>query len=221
MADLKNTGASTDGTETTTKIETSNVDDKSVSQPSGEKTFDESVFDDPRLWEHPRFKTLNERAKQAKVYEAQLKEQEEKTLAESKKFEELATIRAKERDDYRGKFLQTVQDNKIIQEASKVGVVDVEAVLKLVNRENIRVDDDGNITGAIEAVNALVESKPYLKNKTSTTTLGTPSNPSSDADLSHPRFKLSQLSDPAFYRDHEADILKAYKLGLIEDDLAK
>jgi hypothetical protein len=33
------------------------------------------------------------------------------------------------------------------------------------------------------------------------------------------RFKLSQLQDAKFYQEHRDDIGKAYKLGLIEDDM--
>lgn len=190
-------------------------------QPDGEKPFDEKVFDDPRLWQHPRFKSLNERAKKADELEKAQSEAEEKRLADNKKFEELANKRAAERDEIKTKLTNSIQDNRIITEASKIGVVDVEAVLKLVDRSNIKVADDGTITGVEEAVKSLVEGKPYLKGgKPNTTTIGSPSNPGADGDNQAKRFKLSQLQDPVFYREHEKDIQEAYKLGLIEDDMA-
>lgn len=184
----------------------------------GEKAFDESVFDDPRLWTHPRFKSLNERAKKADELEKAQKEAEEKRLEENKKFEELATKRAQERDELKSKYTQSLQDNRIITEATKIGVVDIEAVLKLVDRSNIRIDEQGNITGAIEAVQALVGSKPYLKGKTNVT-IGSPTNPGADNQEGVKTFKLSQIQDPAFYREHEKEIAEAYKAGKIEDDL--
>jgi len=186
----------------------------------GEKAFDESVFDDPRLWTHPRFKSLNDRAKKADKLEKEKSEAEEKALADNKKFEELATKRAEERDDIKSKYTQSLQDNRIITEATKIGVVDIEAVLKLVDRSNIAIDDNGTITGAIEAVQALVAAKPFLKGKTNVT-IGSPTNPGADSDNAPKSFKLSQLQDPVFYKEHEADIAKAYAAGKIEDDMTR
>lgn len=208
-------GGGTDPTKTSTPGSTDNGKSK-----DGEKAFDEKVFDDPRLWTHPRFKQLNERAKKADELEKAQSEAEEKRLAEAKKFEELATKRAQERDELKGKFTSSLQDNRITIEAAKVGVVDIEAVLKLVDRSKISVADDGTVTGAVEAVQALVASKPYLKGK-SGTTIGSPTNPGADADNQAKRFKLSQLQNHAFYQEHEKDILEAQKLGLIEDDLSQ
>ncbi|MFA5387862.1 MAG: hypothetical protein WC322_05790 [Candidatus Paceibacterota bacterium] len=185
----------------------------------GEKAFDESVFDDPRLWTHPRFKSLNERAKKADELEKAQKEAEEKRLAEAKKFEELATKRAQERDEVTNKLQKSTQDNRITIEASKVGVVDIEAVLQLVDRSNIRIDENGVATGVIEAVNALITAKPYLKGKPGVTNIGSATNPGADGGNQPAKFKLSQLQDAAFYREHEKEIAEAYKLGLIEDDM--
>ena len=183
----------------------------------GEKTFDEKVFDDPRLWQHPRFKSLNDRAKQADKLEREQAQAEEKRLSESKKFEELATKVSQERDAIKSKFTQSIQDNRIITEASKAGVVDIEAVLKLVDRSGISVDDNGNITGAIEAVQALLTAKPFLKGKASVT-IGSPTSPGADVENGPKKFKLSQLSNAEFYKANEKDILAAYAKGLIEDD---
>jgi len=189
-----------------------------VTEPKpGEKAFDESVFDNPELWKHPRFKSLNERAKLADKLEKEQSEAEEKRLLEGKKFEELATKASKERDDIKSKYTLSLQDNRIITEATKIGVVDIEAVLKLVDRSNIHIDDNGGITGAIEAVQSLVTAKPYLKGKTNVT-IGSPTNPGADGANEPKKFKLSQLQDTVFYKEHEKEIDAAYKAGLIEDD---
>lgn len=185
----------------------------------GEKPFDEKVFDDPRLWKHPRFKSLNERAKRADELEKTQSEAEEKRLLEGKKFEELANKATKERDEAKSKLAQSLQDNRITIEATKIGVVDIEAVLKLVDRTNIKVDENGNITGITEALTALVTAKPYLKGKTNVT-IGSPTSPGADAGNEPKKFKLSQLQDPVFYKEHEKEIGEAYKAGLIEDDMS-
>jgi hypothetical protein len=207
-----------DVTDTTKTGDTQTKDAKD--QKGGEKAFDETVFDDPRLWTHPRFKSLNERAKRAEALEKEKADAEEKRLSEAKKFEELATKRAQERDDVSRKYTSQLQDNRIITEASKVGVVDIETILKLVDRSGIHIDDNGNVTGAIEAVQTLLASKPFLKGKASTT-IGSATNPGEDSDAGAKRFKLSQLQNPVFYREHEKEIMAAYKAHLIEDDMSR
>ena len=205
-----------DVTDTTKTGDTGTQDAKDTK--SGENAFDEKVFDDPRLWTHPRFKSLNERAKKADALEKAQSEAEEKRLAEAKKFEELANKRAEERDQATTKLQTAIQDNRIITEATKIGVVDIETVLKLVDRAGITVDANGSITGVTEAIQALVTAKPFLKGK-ATGPIGSATNPGADNDMSAKKFKLSQIQDPAFYREHEKDILNAYKAGLVEDDM--
>ena len=220
-ADSTKTGKQDDGTGSDPNDKTRTADDQNgKGTKTGESAFDEKVFDDPRLWQHPRFKSLNERAKKADLLEKQQAEAEEKRLAEAKKFEELANKRATERDTIASKYTASQQDNRIISEASKVGVVDIETVLKLVDRSNIHVDDNGVVTGAVEAVQALLAAKPFLKGK-SATKIGSDTNPGDDADTGAKKFKLSQIQNPVFYREHEKDILAAYKAGLIEDDMTK
>lgn len=211
---INNQGDGGKGTDPT-KTDKTTKPDGTVTK-TGEKAFDENVFDDPRLWQHPRFKSLNERAKKADLLEKQQNEAEEKRLAEQKKFEELANKRAQERDTATAKLQTAIQDNRILTEATKIGVVDVEAVLKLIDRSSITIDENGNVSGITEAVSALVTAKPYLKGKT-TVTIGSATNPGAD-DQTVKKFKLSQLSDPVFFKEHEKDIMEAYKTGQIEDD---
>lgn len=204
----------------TDPLKTSSADstDKGKTK-DGEKTFDESVFDNPQLWTHPRFKSLNERAKLADKLEKQLSDAEEAKLTEAKKFEELATKRAAERDEIKNKYTQELQNNRIMAEATKIGVVDIEAVLKLVDRSNISIDDNGVATGIVEALQALVTAKPYLKGKTNVT-IGSATSPGADGDNQPKKFKLSQIQNPVFFREHEKEIDAAYKAGLIEDDMS-
>lgn len=57
--------------------------------------------------------------------------------------------------------------------ATKAGAVDPDAVLALLDRNAVTIGDDGQVTGADEAVKALLESKPYLVGK-ATTVAGKP-----------------------------------------------
>jgi len=50
----------------------------------------------------------------------------------------------------------------VVAEATKAGAVDPDAVLALLAKDAVTVGDDGQVTGAEEAVKALLEAKPYL-----------------------------------------------------------
>lgn len=201
--------------------------DPTKTEPTGTQAFDPSkigdddfdkVFEDPRVWKHPRFKSLNDRAKKADEYEKAEKAREEQELEKKGKHEELAKKAQEERDEWQKKYTQSQVNNSIQAEAAKLGVVDLEAVLKLINRDSITVGDDGTVSGAEDAVKALLESKPYLKGKAGQVKLGSPTNPGENTD-NIKRFKLSQIQDPTFYRENEKDIMAAMKAGLIEDDI--
>lgn len=183
----------------------------------GDEDF-KKVFDDPRLWQHSRFKSLSERAKQAETLEKEKAEAEKARMVEQGKFKELAELKSKEADDLRAKVAQATVDNKIIALATKAGVVDTEAVLKLIDRSGIKVDGE-TIEGVDVAIKGLLETKPYLKGNANLS-IGSGSAPNNqNATAKH--FKLSQLQDPVFYRANEKDIEQASKLGFIEDDMTK
>lgn len=202
------------------------------SATQGMQTFDTSKLTDEqfkeltkdgRFWdnafEHERFKKLNERAKKAEEYEANQSKAEEEKLIQQKKFEELANKKGEEAASWKGRFEKSLVDNRIIVEANKLGVVDPDAAIQLLDRSNIKVTDNG-VTGVEEAVKALVEAKPYLKQgQPSVPNIGSGSNPA-DANAGQPKkFKHSQIQDPKFYREHEKEIMEALRLGLIENDL--
>lgn len=174
------------------------------------------IFEDPRLWNHPRFKSLNDRAKKAEELDKKIQAEEESKLAKNKEWEELSNKRAAEREEWKNKYTQALQDNAIILEASKAGVVDTGAVLKLIERKGISVSDDNTVVGVDQAVKSLLDSSPWLKKTATTPTIGSGTNPGTNAGAT--KFKLSQIQNPAFYRQNEKAILEAYAAGNIEDD---
>lgn len=193
-----------------------------------QKTFDpsqlddaafEKVFEDPRLFKHSRFQQLNQRAKRADELEAAANKAKEEELKKQQKWQELAEQKEQEAKELREKYTQKSFDNAIQLEATKAGAVDVETVLKLIDRSQLKIDDNGTISGVSEAVKSLIEAKPFLAGKPATTTIGDATAPGSSDSTAPKKFKASQLNDPKFYRANEADILKAMKLGLIEDDI--
>lgn len=186
----------------------------------GDEDF-QKVFDDPRLWKHPRFKSLSERAKKADDIEAQQAEAEKKRLAEQGKFKELAEKEAEKRLTAEQKYQKAMIDNSIIVEATKLGAVDIEAVKALIDRNGIKLNDDGTVVGVAEAVKTLLDSKQYLKGTANNNlTIGTGTAPNGQS-ATGTRFTLSQIQDPVFYRANADAIDKAVKLGLVIDDTQK
>jgi hypothetical protein len=199
-----------------------------VKTPTGTQVFDPTkisdedfnkVFEDNRLFTHPRFKALNERAKKADELEKAHQEAERKALEDQGKWKEAAELAKAEAE----KSKQTVQDlalrNSIQLAASKLGIVDVEAAAILVDRSSIKVDDNGIVSGADEALQALLTAKPYLKGAAPQQPIGTGSNPSpGQTPEGTKKFTLSQIQDHAFYKEHEKDIMAAMAAGLVEDD---
>jgi hypothetical protein len=176
------------------------------------------VFDDPRLWKHTRFKNLNDRAKKADEYEQaeQTRAQEElKKKGDWEKVAQAAETKAQQAEE---RANNAILDSRISTEAAKQGVVDIEAILKLIDRSNVKVATDGTVTGIAESVKALLEAKPYLKSAAgATTTIGAATNPG--GGNKEIKFKHSQIKDPAFYQAHEAEIMEALKNGQVEHDL--
>lgn len=62
---------------------------------------------------------------------------------------------------------QRLVKSEILNKAGSLGVIDTDAVYRLLDKDDIDIDDDGNITGVEEAVKALITAKPYLIKKTS------------------------------------------------------
>ncbi len=54
----------------------------------------------------------------------------------------------------------------VVAEATRAGAVDPDAVLALLPPDAVTVGDDGQVTGAEDAVRALLEQKPYLVGQT-------------------------------------------------------
>ena len=180
----------------------------------------EKVFSDERLFKHSRFKELAEDAKAGKAArDAEAKRQQDEAIKKGE-FDKVLS----EKDNTIKTLTERVQtvttNNAIALAASKLGAVDPDAVLALVDRSKISIDEKtGVVTGVEEALKSLFEAKPYLAGKQGTQRLGSPSNPNQQNTGDLKRFKHSEIQDPVFYREHEAEILASMKAGLIENDV--
>lgn len=202
-------------------------DGKNTEDSQNGKSFDPSelsdaelskVLEDKRLWGHSRIKQIQERAKLADKLEKEKQEAEEAKLKEEGKLKELLEKRESELEELQKQLTGQKVDMAIQAEATKAGVADVDAALKLVDRSGITAEE-GEVKGVAEAIKSLTENRPYLVGKASSTKVGTGSAPGDDTTNTPKKFKASQLQDPKFYRENRDDIQVALRQGLIEDDL--
>ena len=100
-------------------------------------------------------------------------------------------------------------------------MVDLDGALKLVDKSQITVDEQGNVSGVEQALESLKTNKAYLFNNTSgtSTNVGAANNggTSTTGATGRYKYKESQLT-PQFYKENEKDILDAYSKGLVEPD---
>lgn len=198
-------------------------DNKSITEDTDQNTFDTSklgdeefakFFDDPRAFRHPRFKSLNDRARKATEYEKQEEQRQADLLKEQGKWEALATHEKERAERAEAKAKEAYIENRVQMAATKFGAVDVETVLRLIDTKSLTTDDNGNVLGVDEAVEKLLQEKPFLK-KGNTVNLG---NPTAPGNTGAKKFKLSQTQDRAFYLANEKEIREAFHTGNVEND---
>jgi len=135
--------------------------------PDGEKPID------PAYATRLRNETAAERGKReaaeqrAADLQTQLDEIERKRLQDEKDFKGLAEKEKKRADDIERQFNQFKDsaskrsaNTELRAEAREAGILDVDDI-SLIDASGIKVDDDGNVTGAKEAVEAFKTSKPH------------------------------------------------------------
>ena len=98
-------------------------------------------------------------------------EQEAASILEKAKAEKSAQIPAAAQAKIDAQLLAI--NNKLIaasirEEGAKLGLVDADAALMMINREGIKVDDAGVVTGVKEALETLSKDKAYLFTATPT-----------------------------------------------------
>jgi len=97
-----------------------------------------------------------------KAKAAKLDELEESNRSELEKAQARAEAAEKAAAAAAERVRQTNLRSAVISAASTAGAVDPDAGFKIIDQDAVTVGDDGQVTGAEEAVKALLESKPYL-----------------------------------------------------------
>lgn len=175
---------------------------------------------DAKTVPYERFKEVNEKYTALQTAQA---EAERKKLEETGQFKTIAETEKARADKANDEVKQVRLENKVVQEAAKLGITDIEAAILLMDKTKVSVGDDGVVTGAEDALKALIAARPYLiSNQPNTTRIGSPTNPAAPGtDPGTKKFKHSEIKDPAFFRANEKDIMTAMRMGLIEEDLPR
>lgn len=129
------------------------------------KTYTQEDFDrivgKVRSEERQKFQDYDDLKKKASEYDAIAEAQKsdlEKTQERlAKKEQELAEIRERHQ--------QAVVSSAIASVAARKGAVDPDAVVRLIERDDIEFDGEGNPANTEDLVDALLSEKPYLVGK--------------------------------------------------------
>jgi len=165
---------------------------------------------------HPRFKSLNERAKKADELEKQQQEAERKAAEEQGKFQDLYKTAEERATKAEAALKQTRIENAATLAAAKLGVIDPAAAIKLMDQSSITVSDDGTISGVEDAVKALQQSSPYLFKTPAQGSVGDGNTNPGNGNNAATEFTYSQIQDLEFYKKNQAAIDKAVAEGRID-----
>jgi len=83
----------------------------------------------------------------------------------------------------------------VIAAAARAGIADPEDAVRLADLEGVEIDEDGTVSGADEAVAALVEAKPYLRGEQAGPTPGVrPLKPGDEGPPGGPSRRIRDLT---------------------------
>ena len=124
---------------------------------------------EPKLFSEDYVKSLRREAAENRVKAKQYKEAIEKVFGievDGDITEALTTVKA----GYETKLADTQKSVRALHlntEATKLqaelGIIDLEAALKLADMSDVKITEDGKVEGLKEALEAVLEAKPYLK----------------------------------------------------------
>ena len=148
------TGGNTENTNTTNPEE--NSTETKDPKPAG-KVFTQEQLD----------KIISDRLNREKTnWEKKIEDEKKKAaMTETerlKKEREEADLKAQES---LSKAEQRLIKSEIMVQASKLNIIDIDAAYKLLDKEELKVDANDNISGVAEALKTLIEEKPYLVGK--------------------------------------------------------
>lgn len=224
MADTKSDIATSVETQEVDKAQESKTAESKKPDTSQEAEFNLSEEQWQKVFEHDRFKQLNQKAKEAeKALKEKLeaeKAEKQKKLKEEGKLQELLDETKKELDELKGSYSTKQLENQILSIASRLNVVDTDAVVRLVDSSKIEYDKEGNPTNVEDVVTTLLKEKSYLTSTDKSPDVGAGSNATTEsqsADFVITKSELKEkLKDYKWYEDNKENIKQWEKEGRID-----
>jgi hypothetical protein len=208
------------------KEQSAKTNDKNIdSQKGDELNLTEEQWE--KVFQHPRFSQLSSKAKEAekeleKIRKAKEKEDQDK-LKEEGKFQELLEAKEKEIENLQGSISELKLTSGIMSVASKLNVVDTDAVARLIDRSKLEADkDSGEYTNVEDVVKELLTEKPYLAKEGSnvSSNIGSGSNATTGSQNGNFVITKSELTaklqDHSWYEEHKDEIVQWQKEGRID-----
>jgi hypothetical protein len=170
-------------------------------------------------------KTANELQKRLAEYERKEEEARLAQLSEQDRLKELVRQREAELDHERTLARDRMNHYEVQLQASKLGIVDPDAAVKLLDWGSLDYDDEGRPADIVGALKDLLASKPYLAAQPAPTqpaqpaphTQLSPTNAPSRANAAQPRrYTRAEISNRAFYVANRDDIKLAMREGRID-----
>lgn len=208
MTENKNANIDTTGAE---KTVTPKAEDKKP-EPTADDKKEEFI---PKASHDAIVTKYKETKTQLDKFLAEQKTAEEQKLAEQGKFKEIA----EQKDAEITTLKNGVKSSAVKIVALKLGTVDADTVLKIVDLNKIQFSDDGSIDE--NSVTALVEeiktNKPFLFGTGVKPNIGAEGGSPSADNGKKPVYTRKQLRDSAFFEANKDDIMLALKEGRITD----
>lgn len=191
-----------------------------------EKEFNLTDEQWEKVFQHPRFAKLNEEAKEAKAELAKLQKQKDKELQEKLKedgkLEELLEEKEKEIEKLTSDLSSVKLNNEIMSVASKLKVVDTDVVAKLIDKEKLETDKEGNYLNVESVVQELISEKPYLAGAQSNVSSNIGGNANATTESQSGDFVITKselrenLKDHSWYLENKDNIEQWKKEGRVD-----
>lgn len=156
-------------------------------------------------------------ARERKQWETQLEEEKKKAaMTEAERLKAEKEEAEKKAQDAMRTANERLVRAEVKQLCVDLNIVDSDAAYALMDRENVEVKEDGSIAGVKEALEKLVDAKPWMKGTQKKPGVGGDSNPGDDkATTVYTREKLAKMSTEEI-NEHWDKIQSQLRQGLIK-----
>ena len=156
---------------------------------------------------------LDEVLKENKELKSWKQEQEEKQAKQQGDYQKIADQAKQERDQYKQQLQETMIDNQLTSAIAKLQPSGDLNYIKRMVREDVEVDDQGNVTNVEQAVGNLKQNFPQIFSRQNVGhSGGNPQNGGGEGD----KIPYSKTKDPQYLEENFEMIEKAEKEGRID-----